>query len=70
MGNQYWFKPKVFGYGATPATWEGWAITAGYCVVIAIVTMIVALWITFFLATISMVIYFWQNRNVLSEPEE
>lgn len=39
MGNQYWFKPKVFGYGATPATWEGWAITAGYCVVIAIVTL-------------------------------
>jgi len=39
MGNQYWFKPKVFGYGATPTTWEGWAITAGYCVVIAIVTL-------------------------------
>ena len=39
MGNQYWFKPKVFGYGATPTTWEGWAVTAGYCVMIAIVTL-------------------------------
>lgn len=25
---QYWFKPKVYGYGATPTSWEGWAATA------------------------------------------
>ncbi len=24
--NKYWFKPKGFGYGATPTTWEGWAV--------------------------------------------
>ena len=24
--NKYWFKPKSFGYGATPTTWEGWAV--------------------------------------------
>jgi len=24
---RYWFKPKRYGYGATPATWEGWAFT-------------------------------------------
>jgi hypothetical protein len=24
---KYWFKPKEFGYGATPSTWEGWALT-------------------------------------------
>jgi len=24
---QYWFKPKSYGYGATPVTWEGWAVT-------------------------------------------
>ena len=23
----YWFKPKRYGYGATPATWEGWVAT-------------------------------------------
>jgi len=23
----YWFKPKRYGYGATPVTWQGWAIT-------------------------------------------
>jgi hypothetical protein len=25
MPAQYWFKPKSFGYGATPTTWQGWA---------------------------------------------
>ena len=24
---RYWFKPRRYGYGATPATWEGWAVT-------------------------------------------
>jgi hypothetical protein len=24
---QYWFKPKRYGYGATPVTWQGWAVT-------------------------------------------
>jgi len=22
----YWFKPKSYGYGATPVTWQGWAL--------------------------------------------
>jgi hypothetical protein len=21
----YWFRPKRFGYGSTPCTWQGWA---------------------------------------------
>jgi hypothetical protein len=25
----YWFKPKRYGYGATPVTWQGWAFTFG-----------------------------------------
>jgi hypothetical protein len=24
---RYWFKPKRYGYGATPITWEGWVVT-------------------------------------------
>lgn len=24
----YWFAPKLFGFGATPVTWQGWAISA------------------------------------------
>ena len=23
-----WFVPKRYGYGATPVTWQGWALTA------------------------------------------
>ena len=30
----YWFRPKRFGYGATPITWEGWALTLGSMVVV------------------------------------
>jgi hypothetical protein len=22
----YWFKPRRFGYGATPVTWQGWVL--------------------------------------------
>jgi hypothetical protein len=24
---RYWFRPKRYGYGATPVTWEGWVVT-------------------------------------------
>jgi hypothetical protein len=27
MTARYWFRPKRFGYGATPITWEGWLVT-------------------------------------------
>ena len=23
----YWFRPKLFGYGAVPVTWQGWTLT-------------------------------------------
>jgi len=26
----YWFVPKGFGFGATPVTWQGWAVTLGF----------------------------------------
>lgn len=25
-----WFKPKRYGYGATPTTWQGWAIVGAF----------------------------------------
>jgi hypothetical protein len=32
----YWFRPKQYGYGATPVTWQGWTITmAAMAVVVA-----------------------------------
>ena len=32
---RYWFKPKRYGYGATPVTWEGWTITFAAVIVVA-----------------------------------
>lgn len=26
-GDGYWFRPKRFGFGATPDSWQGWAVT-------------------------------------------
>ena len=28
---KYWFRQKTFGYGATPNTWQGWALTIVSC---------------------------------------
>jgi len=25
-----WFAPKRYGYGATPISWQGWALTLGF----------------------------------------
>lgn len=27
--NKYWFRPKRFGYGLEPISWEGWVATFG-----------------------------------------
>ncbi len=32
MAKRIWFKAKTHGWGWTPATWQGWAVTAGYVV--------------------------------------
>jgi len=32
---RYWFRPKRYGYGATPTTWEGWVVTIAVAVVLA-----------------------------------
>jgi uncharacterized membrane protein len=34
MSHEFWFKPKTFGYGAVPTTWEGWTVVAIYTLVI------------------------------------
>jgi hypothetical protein len=42
MVHQYWFKPKTFGYGATPSTWEGWLVLAVYVAVLSACAVTVA----------------------------
>jgi hypothetical protein len=33
-----WFRPKTFGYGATPITWQGWLATLLFVLVILATT--------------------------------
>jgi hypothetical protein len=35
MTNQFWFKPKTFGYGNVPTNREGWALTLGFAAFVA-----------------------------------
>ena len=34
----YWFRPKRYGYGATPVTWQGWAVTLAAALAVAATT--------------------------------
>lgn len=36
--HRYWFRPKRYGYGATPVTWEGWAVTLGTVLAMLVVS--------------------------------
>lgn len=42
--SRYWFRPKTYGYGATPTTWEGWLAIAVYVVVVAALTLPLFAW--------------------------
>src|SRR5437868_2117834 len=33
-GMAYWFRAKTYGWGWTPATWQGWMVTILYVVLI------------------------------------
>ncbi len=32
--SDYWFKPKRYGFGATPTNWKGWASTFAFMLVL------------------------------------
>ncbi|MDD3896596.1 MAG: hypothetical protein PHU04_01975 [Candidatus Peribacteraceae bacterium] len=36
MAKKYWFKPKRYGYGFFPISWEGWAVTLLMVVLLAV----------------------------------
>jgi uncharacterized membrane protein YhhN len=36
---QYWFKPKRYGYGSTPTTWQGWTLTLGIVAAMVVVSL-------------------------------
>ena len=41
--NKYWFKPKDYGYGAQPCSWEGWLMTLGLILAIVGIAALVGL---------------------------
>ena len=63
--NRYWFKPKRYGYGATPATWEGWTLTVGALAVVLLASLMVsgqaspALWAVWFATVLVAVAGLW-----------
>ncbi len=34
----YWFAPRLFGYGATPVTWQGWLFSLGFAILLIAAT--------------------------------
>ena len=40
----YWFKPKSYGYGATPVTWQGWAVTSAAVAVLVALAFVFIAW--------------------------
>lgn len=35
----YWFKAKIYGWGWTPVTWQGWAVTLGYVLLLVLLAL-------------------------------
>jgi hypothetical protein len=40
---QYWFKPKRYGYGAMPVTWQGWTLTIATVIAMIAVSLVLRL---------------------------
>jgi hypothetical protein len=36
---EYWFKPKTYGYGASPTNWKGWAATLCFGALVALISL-------------------------------
>ena len=41
---EYWFKPRAYGYGATPSNWKGWAAIACYLAVVVVLLSSLMRW--------------------------
>ena len=38
----YWFTPKRYGYGATPANWKGWVATLAFIGLVFVLPLVLA----------------------------
>jgi hypothetical protein len=42
----YWFKPRRYGYGASPTAWQGWAALIAYPLVCAAGAVALFAWLS------------------------
>jgi hypothetical protein len=54
---EYWFKPKRYGYGATPVTWQGWAVTLGTVLAMVAVSLYLRLTVKSLWALVALLIF-------------
>ena len=62
----YWFAPKLFGWGATPVTWQGWLTTAAFVGVLFGIqtgTEGAARWIASILAIAGFLAIIWRKTD-------
>ncbi|MGZ8415510.1 MAG: hypothetical protein ACXWVQ_00790 [Methyloceanibacter sp.] len=56
-GADYWFKPRRYGYGASPTTWQGWAAIVAFPAICALVTLALFAWLPPIVSVILFVIF-------------
>jgi hypothetical protein len=56
MQNGIWFKPRRYGVGATPVTWQGWTMIVALPVGCLLVTLALFAWLPPIVAFIAFVI--------------
>ncbi len=55
-----WFGPKRVGFGLSPRTWQGWALTAAMLAVVITLALTMAahqLWLFFVLFAVTVALY-------------
>jgi hypothetical protein len=72
-----WFRPKKFGYGATPVTWQGWAVVAVGVIAMAAAARLILVpqapqpraWIEFFASEAVVLAILWIVSRRKTEGE-
>jgi len=54
---RYWFRPKRYGYGATPISWEGWAVTLATVLAMVVVSFALRLETKSYLALAALIAF-------------
>ena len=66
--NKYWFKPKMFGYGSTPITWEGWALVIVFIIYLLAISQLlkekhIVIYFVYFIIGIIAIFVVSKNRT-------